>query len=130
MSRPHIEARTRRRIWFITFTVAAWIGCLVAASRLLPGTSGAIAGLIAAVPVVVGVFVLWLYVRWIRNLDELGSKVQLHALAFGFGVLTLATMAYPMVELLGVPPLGIRGYVAIGWSAYFGSLLYSSWRYR
>jgi hypothetical protein len=61
--------------------------------------------LIALVPIIPMGFALLAYLRFLRRMDELGQRIQLEALAFGFGAAGMLTFAYGFLENAGFPQL-------------------------
>src|SRR5579871_3468572 len=58
---------------------------------------------LALSPILPTVGLLLVFVRFFRGIDELGKRVQLEALAFGFGASALTTFAYGFLEGAGFP---------------------------
>jgi hypothetical protein len=88
---------------------------------------GSFSWAIAAVPIILGVLVLFTYRRFLRESDELQRQIQLEALALGLGVGWVAISSYPLFERLGAPPLDTADYVLVMAVSYsLGSIL--GWR--
>jgi len=60
---------------------------------------------IALVPLIPATFALVAYLRFLTRMDELGRRIQLEALAFGFGTAGMLTFAYGFLENAGFPQL-------------------------
>jgi len=108
--------RDRRNLTNLLWASVGWAVCLVSASfairrELLP--EGPMAWLAAALPTVIGVFVVVLYGRYLREADELQRIIQLKALALGFGATWVAISGYPLFERLGAPPVDTGTYVVV-----------------
>lgn len=60
---------------------------------------------LALTPVVPIVFVLVSYVRFLSNIDELQQRIQLQAIGFAAGAVSLLTFAYGLLENIGMPQI-------------------------
>jgi len=60
---------------------------------------------VALVPLIPAGFALVAYLRFLGRMDELGKRIQLEALAFGFGAAGVLTFAYGFLENAGFPQL-------------------------
>ena len=49
-------------------------------------------------PLIPAAFALSAYLRFLSRIDELGGRIQLEALAFGFGAAGMLTFAYGLLE--------------------------------
>jgi hypothetical protein len=87
--------------WALLFTG----GSQLIKRDLLP--PGAIPWLVAALPSVVGIFVLVAYGRFLREADELQRLIHLEALALGFAGGWIAICGYRIFERLGAPTADI-----------------------
>ena len=58
---------------------------------------------LALLPMIPMVFALLAFVRAFGRMDELQRRVQLEALAFGFGGTALLTFGYGFLQLVGFP---------------------------
>lgn len=84
----------------------AWAACFAGSSQVLKRElvpDGPMLWLVAALPVVSGIWVLVAYGRFIREADELQRMIRLKALALGFGGTFLAISTYAICERLGAP---------------------------
>lgn len=121
--------RQRRNTALLLGAFLLWaIGFLGATWAITEGTVSGVPSLaVAAVPVILGVLVLFGYRRFLRESDELQRQIQLEALALGLGVGWVAISSYPLFERLGAPVIESGDYVLIIAVAYsFGSVL--GWR--
>lgn len=84
-------------IWGVSFIGATFI----IKKELLP--AGPLPWLVATLPILVGLYVLVTYSRFLRQADELQRMIQLRALALGFGAGWLFAFGYPLFERLGAP---------------------------
>ena len=61
--------------------------------------------LVALTPLIPAALALSAYLRFLARMDELGRRIQLEALAFGFGAAGMLTFAYGFLENAGFPQL-------------------------
>ncbi len=120
---PERDVRNLRRftgwalVWAIAFVVATWL--------LTSGAiaSGALSFLVAAIPTCLGLVVVWAYVRYLREADELQRKIHLEALALGFGAGAVFMMGYRLFERAGAPALDMNDALVVMlvvWSVWQG----------
>ena len=57
------------------------------------------------IPLIPAAFGLRAYLRFLGRMDELGRRIQLEALAFGFGAAGMLTFGYGFLENAGFPQL-------------------------
>lgn len=111
----------------------AWAVSFVAATFVLAGgvsLPGAAALAVAIVPTLVGAAALAAYTRYLRAADELQQRVQLEALAMGFGVGVLFSMGYRLFERLGAPDLDINDPLIVMLVVWAGWQVVAARRYR
>lgn len=86
-----------------------YAGVLVAAQlRLAQGIDdGAIEVLLSVLPMLPALFICWVVVIGIRDMDELQRKVQFEALALAFAGTALITFTYGFLEGAGFPKLSM-----------------------
>ena len=98
------EERLPRRIW-LTWLLA-WVASFAALSVALErvALSPAAGWAAAMVNAALGVAVVWSYVRFLRSADELERKIQVEALALGFGAGAVGMLAYRLLERAGAAP--------------------------
>jgi len=70
------------------------------------------------VPLVPAGLAIWSFLRMVRNTDELQRRILYQALSVGFVVTLVATLAYSVLENLGVPRIS---------AAWWWSVLVLSW---
>jgi hypothetical protein len=58
---------------------------------------------VALAPVVPALFGLFAFLRFLGQMDELQRRIQLDAIAFGFGMTAVLTFAYGFLENAGFP---------------------------
>jgi hypothetical protein len=76
------------------------------------------------------VFLAWLYVRYVRHMDELERRMQLEACATAFLGGTLVTVFYAYLATGGAPrwdPMAVPGLLIGLWLLGLGQ---AKWRYR
>ena len=128
----NMTPRDRRNVRRNACAVVAWVVSMEGTAQvfrrdLLP--TGAVSWLAAALPALVGALVIWSYVRFIQEADELQRRIQLNALAVGFGVTVVGVMAYPALQLVGAPDLAPKWFAALGIFLYLGGVSVATWRY-
>jgi hypothetical protein len=100
--------------------MALWGLCFMAAHLLLPRGEKIMANqpawgwLLTIVTIVLGGLLAWSFVRFLRHADELMRKIQMEALAIGFGVAFVVGTSAGLLAQLGVPKVGV---VDLTWSA-------------
>jgi uncharacterized membrane protein YbhN (UPF0104 family) len=119
----------RKSIWSLlhAFTLIGTLILIHTRRELFP--AGTI-WVVAALPLVVAVGAIWSWVRYLREADELHRRVQLNAMAFGFGVSFFSLTSYVVLLKVGAPTLGVSYSTIPGLGAYFLALLYGKWQYR
>lgn len=85
---------------------------------------------VAAVPPIVTVAALLVFVRYLRELDELQRRIQLGALAFGLGATWVAITGYPLFELVGAPKADPSSYLLVMVLSYVLGNVVAWIRYR
>jgi hypothetical protein len=84
----------------------AWYVIVVLASISVLGDLGQpFKTFVAVAPLIPATFALFAYLRFVSRMDELGRRIQLEALAFGFGSAGMLTFAYGFLENAGFPQL-------------------------
>ncbi|MDP9274128.1 MAG: hypothetical protein M3O99_00870 [Chloroflexota bacterium] len=85
--------------------MAAYVIVVLVSIKLVGGLDQPIKTLVALTPLVPAVLALFAYLRFLSRMDELGRRIQLEALAFGFGAAGMLTFAYGFLENAGFPQL-------------------------
>ncbi len=93
-------------IWGLTF-----IGAGIAVQREV--VNGPLAWGAATLPVATAIVVMLVFSWFLRDSDELQRRIQLEALALGFGVGWFAICLYPLFVDLGAPVLDQSDYALI-----------------
>jgi len=105
-----MTARVRRNLNRANVWMALWLVCFAAATWLIRAgivTAGPVGWVVAILPTAVGVGALLGFGRYLREGDELQRKIQLQALAFGFGAGLFVGFGYRLFEGLGAPVASI-----------------------
>jgi hypothetical protein len=130
-----IRDQHNRRVWGIWqgLWFISWFGLLILfrlRRDLVP--AGMLYWVVAALPLFVAAGALWFWARYLRQADELQRRIQLNALAFGFGVTFFWIGSYSVLVVAGAPPPkpGTLQPMAPGLCAYGLALLYGKWQYR
>lgn len=82
------------------------------------------------IPLVPAGLAIWAFLKMVRNTDELQRRILYQALTVGFGVTFAATLAYSVLEDLGLPHVSAVwwwGTLALSWVV---GLAIASRRYR
>ncbi len=113
-------------------TIIAWAlasaGSLLLLDRfesLVP--DGPISWAIASLPTVLGVALVVVFTRYLRETDELQRTLQLQAVAIAFGGTYFAFAAYGAFEPLGAPPATFDHYFVVVCAVY-SSISFLNWR--
>ena len=85
--------------------MAAYVIVVLVSIRLVGGLDQPIKTLVALTPLIPATLALFAYLRFLGRMDELGRRIQLEALAFGFGAAGMLTFAYGFLENAGFPQL-------------------------
>jgi len=86
-------------------SMAAYVVVLLISVSLVDRVDQPVKTIVALVPLVPAGFALVAYLRFLSRMDELGRRIQLEALAFGFGAAGILTFAYGFLENAGFPQL-------------------------
>ena len=85
--------------------MAAYVIVVLISIKLVGDLEQPIKTLVALTPLVPAALALFAYLRFLSRMDELGRRIQLEALAFGFGAAGMLTFAYGFLENAGFPQL-------------------------
>jgi hypothetical protein len=86
-------------------SMAAYVVSLPVSLALLDKVDQPLKTVVALIPLIPAGFALVAYLRFLRRMDELGRRIQLEALAVGFGAAGMLTLAYGFLENAGFPQL-------------------------
>lgn len=122
----------RNQYWFVGWCLSWAISFTAMTQYLLSdhGLSAQMAWALAAVPNVFGVLTLLAYLRFLRGADEFLQKLQLEALAIGFGVSIVFAMGYQLFEHVGAPKIEINNLLLVMIAGWMAGQLYGIWKYR
>ena len=98
-------AATRSYTRELLIAMAAYVVAVLVTVRLTPDIDPAIRAPFVLIPLIPSAFALRAYVRYLGRMDELGRRIQLEALAIGFGAAGMLTFAYGFLENAGFPQL-------------------------
>ena len=85
--------------------MAAYVVVVLVSIKLVGALDQPIKTLVALTPLIPASLALFAYLRFLSRMDELGRRIQLEALAFGFGAAGMLTFAYGFLENAGFPQL-------------------------
>ncbi|MBE3558991.1 MAG: hypothetical protein IMW89_07160 [Ktedonobacteraceae bacterium] len=85
---------------------------------------------LALAPVVPAIFAMMAYIRFLQRMDELQRRIQLEALAFGFGGAGVLTFSYGFLENVGFPHLSWLFVFPLMIALWGIGVAIASWRYR
>jgi putative transcriptional regulator len=91
-------------------SMGAYVVSLPISLALLDRVDQPLKTVVALIPLIPAGFALVAYLRFLGRMDELGKRIQLEALGFGFGAAGMLALAYGFLENpaallhLGVPP--------------------------
>jgi hypothetical protein len=85
--------------------MAAYVIVVLVSIKFVSGLEQPIKTLVALAPLVPAALALFAYLRFLSRMDELGRRIQLEALAFGFAAAGMLTFAYGFLENAGFPQL-------------------------
>ena len=89
----------------LALAMAAYVVVVLVSIKLVGGLDQPVKTLVALTPLVPAALALAAYLRFLSRMDELGRRIQLEALAFGFGAAGMLTFAYGFLENAGFPQL-------------------------
>jgi hypothetical protein len=127
MAEPSRQAP--RRAWLVALLL--WIGSFVVltlahAAGVVPTGLGYTA---AASNAVLGGAAVWTYLRLLRRMDELERKIQVEALALGFGAGAVGMTAYRLFERAGAPPVDVNDALLVMLLGYVAGVVTARRRY-
>jgi hypothetical protein len=127
-----MSQKSAARAYTREFGVAmAWYVIVVLASISVVGEFGQpIKTVVTLAPLVPATFALIAYLRFLSLMDELGRRIQLEALAFGFGGAGMLTFAYGFLENAGFPQLSYIWVFPLMIALWGVGTAIASYRYR
>ncbi len=127
-----MTASDRRNLNRANAWLALWLVSFAASTFLIKGevaASGLVGWIVAAMPIVVGLGAMLAYGRYLRQADELQRRIQLQALALGFGVAFFFGFGYRLLEKVGAPVADISDVSIVMTFFYFVGLWIGRRRY-
>jgi len=115
--------RDRRNQYILVAWMFTWVLSYVAAKAVHkadPEMSMLVQWLAGVVPNVLAAVALLAFLRFLRMADELVRRIEMEALAIGFGIGVMVGLGYPLFEFAGAPPLELKHLVSVmlfGWVA-------------
>jgi hypothetical protein len=85
--------------------MAAYVVAVLVTVKLTPDIDPVLRVPFVLIPLIPSAFALRAYLRFLGRMDELGRRIQLEALAIGFGAAGMLTFAYGFLENAGFPQL-------------------------
>ena len=126
------ELDRRNEYWVSAWTLA-WAVSYVAASWTLKADLDLATPLVwflVAAPNLIGIVVVFAYLRFLHMTDELLRKIQLEGLALGFAAGVLVTAGYQLVEAAGAPQLETDYIIVVMIFSWTIGQILGIWRYR
>ncbi len=125
-------ARDRRNLRRFNLWAFIWMAGWIAATYLIRHqlAAGVAAYALVLLTAVLGILAMRSYVHFLRQADELLSKIQLEALALGFGAGAVFMVVYRLCERLGAPRLDASGPLMVMVVVWALSQLLVARRYR
>lgn len=100
---PATASRTYTRELLVA--MAAYVAAVFVTVKLTPDVDPVLRVPFVLIPLIPSAFALRAYLRFLGRMDELGRRIQLEALAIGFGAAGMLTFAYGFLENAGFPQL-------------------------
>ena len=128
-----VTERDRRNSRIVNFWALAWASCWVAVSflvsrELIPAGVASYSAVL--VTTALGVGTLLVFVRYLHEAEELQRKIQLEALALGFGVGIVAAVLLEMLAEIGAWEAGPADVILPMVAAYALGTIFGFRRYR
>ena len=127
-----MTASDRRNLNRATVWLAFWLVSFAASTFIIKSevtSTGIVGWIVAAIPTVVGLGAMLAYGRYLRQADELQRRIQLQALALGFGVAFFFGFGYRLLEKVGAPAAEISDVSTVMVFFYFVGLWIGRRRY-
>ena len=107
-----VDARNLRafNVWLLGWALSFAVSTILIKLDILPEIVGYC---LVALTLVLGVGAIKRYISFLREADELLKKIQLEALAIGFGGVAVFALAWRLLEQLGAPVIPGAGLVSI-----------------
>lgn len=121
-----------RSLAFFFLGLAGYVAVLIVSQRVLADTAHDrwIATFLALAPIAPALFICWVVVQSIRNLDEMQLKLQLEALAVAFAGTALITFSYGFLEGNGLPKISMFAVWPLMSALWFAGVMVGLLRHR
>jgi len=122
--------KDRKNMRAYGLAMGVWAVCLIGglfALKLDWVPAGPAQWVVGGLPLVTGLFVMVPFAKFLRENDELQRKIQLEALALGFGGGFFSLMGYAVLENVGAPALDL-GDAPMVLMAFYMLGLFLGWR--
>jgi hypothetical protein len=106
-----MDANTHRYLRYFVYSMIAYVITLAlslialgffADYPMLPARV-----VLALTPMVPVIFMLYSFLKYLGNIDELQQRIQLQAIGFAAGTTSLLTFSYGFLEGVGFPPISL-----------------------
>lgn len=132
LGRTHVYLNSPGDSYQLLGWTLAWAIAFVGASSFLrsdPAIGAGAGWVVALIPNFLALVVVIVYLRFLRDADELVRRIQLEGLAFGFGVGVIFSMGYQLLERAGAPELSFSDMAAIMMFAFVVGVVRANRRY-
>ncbi len=101
-----MDKTTRRYLRHFLVIMVLYVISVVISVRQLPLLKGTVGRIVAAIaPVLPLLLLVWAFLKYLNNVDELQQKIHLNAIAWAAGMTGLITMTIGFLENVGLPRL-------------------------
>ena len=106
-----MDANTKRYLRQFIYSMVAYILTLsislIALSWFADYRINLARVVVALTPVIPVISMIYSFLRYLNNIDELQQRIQLLAIGFAAGTTSLLTFSYGFLENVGFPPLSL-----------------------
>jgi hypothetical protein len=92
--------------WLVAWTFSFGVATVLLGKHVVTAMPVAVA--LAVAPTVLGVVSVRAFIRFLREADELVRKIQIEAIAWGFGAGVIFMLGYRLFERIGAPKLDVN----------------------
>ena len=114
--------------WGLAWIAALSLATFFLAHQSIPGT--ATGWIVASIPAVCMAGMMYRFIEFLRNADELVRNIQLESMAVGFAAAFAVGIGYAVFERAGAPRLEIIDIFQVLVLGYTVGTVVASWRYR
>ena len=127
-----MEKVTKRYLREFWLALAAYLVAIVFSVNLIDQTPvGSLLRILwVVVPIIPIGFVLVIFLRYLNDVDELQQRIQLQAIAFSAGAISMLTFAYGVLESVGLPQLPLIYVFPITMTLWGLSLAFLTRKYK